>query len=131
MTGLELLGRYLGEFLVRDPIGVGGHGVVYRCEQRDLGLASQLDHPHSAHVYAFGAENDGVLWIAMEFVRGITLGAYLKATGPTPRRAPPSSLPAGSALACLRPRGSRPRYVRAVLKLYVRPNNGNGRRHHR
>ena len=86
MTGLELFGRNLGEFLVRERIGVGGHGVVYRCEQRDLGrdvvikvlrsrpgdsdrterfvrearLASQLEHPFSAHVYAFGVEDNGV-----------------------------------------------------------------------
>ena len=105
MTDPELFGRNLGEFLVRERIGVGGHGVVYRCEQRELGrdavvkvlrsrpgncagperfvrearLASQLEHPFSAHVYAFGVEDDGVLWIAMELVRGVTLGAYLKA----------------------------------------------------
>jgi serine/threonine protein kinase len=110
MTDLELFGRNLGEFLVRERIGVGGHGVVYRCEQRELGrdavvkvlrsrpgnsagperfvrearLASQLEHPFSAHVYAFGAEDDGVLWIAMERVRGVTLGAYLKTRGPMP-----------------------------------------------
>ncbi|HWO18391.1 MAG TPA: hypothetical protein VNO30_06430, partial [Kofleriaceae bacterium] len=37
MTHLELFGRVLGEFLVRERIGVGGHGIVYRCEQRELG----------------------------------------------------------------------------------------------
>ncbi len=110
MTDLELSGRTLGEFLVREPIGGGGHGVVYRCEQRELErdavvkvlrsrpgdyagterfgrearLASQLEHPFSAHVYAFGVEDDGMRWIAMELVRGVTLGAYLKARGPMP-----------------------------------------------
>jgi hypothetical protein len=68
---------------------------VYRCKQRKLGrdavvkvlrarpggyartkrfvrearLTSQLEHPFSAHVYAFGVEDDGVRWIAMEFVQ--------------------------------------------------------------
>jgi serine/threonine protein kinase len=110
MTDLELFGRILGEFLVCERLGVGGHGVVYRCQQRELGrevvvkvlraksgdhagkerfvrearLTSQLEHPFSAHVYAFGVEDDGVRWIAMEFVRGVTLGAYLKARGPMP-----------------------------------------------
>jgi serine/threonine-protein kinase len=100
----------LGGFLVRGRIGVGGYGVVYRCEQRELGrdavvkvlrarpgdpvgmerfvrearLAAQLDHPFAAHVYGFGVEDDGLRWIAMEFVRGVTLGAYLKARGPMP-----------------------------------------------
>jgi serine/threonine protein kinase len=85
----------LGGFQVREPIDGDGHGVVYRSEQRELGrdavikvlrakpgdyagqlrfgrealLASQFEHPFSAHVYAFGVEDDGVRWIAMEFVR--------------------------------------------------------------
>ncbi|HWO21211.1 MAG TPA: serine/threonine-protein kinase, partial [Kofleriaceae bacterium] len=110
MMDLELSGRNLGGFLVREPLRVGGRSVVYRCEQRELGrdavvkvllsrpgdygggerferevrLASQFEHPFSAHVYAFGVEDDGVRWIAMEFVRGITLGAYLDARGPMP-----------------------------------------------
>jgi len=51
---------------------------------REARLAAQLDHPFAAHVYGFGVEDDGVQWIAMEFVRGVTLGAYLKARGPMP-----------------------------------------------
>ncbi len=110
MTELELSGRILGQYRVGERFDVGGHGVVYRCEQRELGrdvvvkvllarpgdyagqerfmrearLAAQLDHPFAAHVYAFGVEDDGVRWIAMELVRGVTLGAYLKARGPMP-----------------------------------------------
>jgi serine/threonine protein kinase/WD40 repeat protein len=110
MTELDLSGRTLGDFVLRERIGAGGHGTVYRCEQRTLGrdavvkvlrprrkdeadaarfmreaqLASRLDHPYSAHVYDFGVEEDGVRWIAMELASGITLGAWLKERGPMP-----------------------------------------------
>jgi WD40 repeat protein/serine/threonine protein kinase len=109
MIDLDLSGRMFGEFLLCERIALGGHGVVYRCEQRELErdvivkvlraaldgtgierfkrearMASQFEHPFSAHVYAFGVEDDGVRWIAMEFVRGVTLGEYLKARGPMP-----------------------------------------------
>src|SRR5207244_9605882 len=86
--------------------GEGGYGVVYRAEQRTLAreavvkvmharhdanahvvqrflresqLASRLDHPYAAHIYAFGAEPDGLLWIAMELVRGTPLSKVLSA----------------------------------------------------
>jgi eukaryotic-like serine/threonine-protein kinase len=110
MPDLDLSNRVLGEFVLRERIGVGGHGTVYRCEQRALGrdvvvkvlrprkandaqaerfvreakLASRLDHPYSAHVYDFGVEDDGVRWIAMELVQGVSLGDWLKARGPMP-----------------------------------------------
>src|SRR5215468_5250489 len=106
-----LSGRTLGEFILREQIGEGGHGVVYRGEQpllerdvvikvmrerccdevsqrrflREAKLASLLDHPYAAHVYAFGAEpQDGLLWIAMERVRGVPLDRWLEAHGPMP-----------------------------------------------
>src|SRR5690606_7319530 len=44
----------------------------------------RLDHPYAAHVYAFGAESDGLLWIAMELVRGQTLTALVRERGPLP-----------------------------------------------
>src|SRR5262252_8293561 len=105
----SLTGRTLGDFTVQHKIGEGGHGVVYRAEQRTLGreavikvlharfgatdtvvqrflqeakLASRLDHPFAAHIYAFGAEPDGVLWIAMELVHGTPLDRLLAAGGP-------------------------------------------------
>jgi serine/threonine-protein kinase len=89
----SLSGRKIGEFVFRERLDAGGFGTVYRCEQPTLGreavvkvlhhrlrgddvqiqrflreaqLASRLDHPYAAHVYAFGAEEtDGLLWIAM------------------------------------------------------------------
>jgi serine/threonine-protein kinase len=99
----ELVDRKLGEFVLRECIGEGGFGAVYRADQPLLGrqavvkvlhqrlrdsdivlqrfmrealLASRLDHPYAAHVYAFGVEpEDGLAWIAMEKVSGTTLDA--------------------------------------------------------
>jgi serine/threonine-protein kinase len=52
---------------------------------REARLASRLDHPYAAHVYAFGIEEqDKLLWIAMERVQGITLAQWLKMHGPMP-----------------------------------------------
>ena len=108
----DLSGRKLGEFVVRELIDEGGFGAVYRCEQPLLGreavvkvlhcklrrrdvivqrflreakLASRLDHPYAAHVYAFGIEErDRLLWIAMERVQGVTLAEWLTKHGPMP-----------------------------------------------
>src|SRR2546423_8661549 len=107
----QLVGRTLGEFVLRERIGEGGFGAVYRAIQpaldreavikvlharlhasrsaterflREAKLASKLDHPYAAHIYAFGAEKDGELWIAMELVRGTPLDQILKIQGPLP-----------------------------------------------
>ncbi|TMQ14086.1 MAG: hypothetical protein E6J91_16360 [Deltaproteobacteria bacterium] len=108
----DLCGRTLGEFVLRERIGEGGFGAVYRCEQPLLGreavvkvlhqrlrrndivlqrfmreaqLASRLDHPYAAHVYAFGIEHDdGLFWIAMEMVQGTALNRWLRERGPLP-----------------------------------------------
>jgi len=108
----DLCGRMVGEFVLRERIDEGGFGAVYRCEQPLLGreavvkvlhqrlrrndvllqrfmreaqLASRLDHPYAAHVYAFGIEHDdGLFWIAMEMVQGITLNKWLRDRGPLP-----------------------------------------------
>ena len=104
-----LSGRTLGEFVLKDKIGEGGFGLVYRAEQpilareavvkvlatrhserdstvrrflREARLASRLDHPFAAHIYAFGVEADGLRWIAMEYVRGTPLDRWLAEHGP-------------------------------------------------
>ncbi len=115
LTVLEghIVGRTLGDFAIKELMGAGGFGAVYRAEQMTLGrevvvkvlhwesddddeaervqrflrearLASRLDHPYAAHIYAFGAESDGILWLAMELVRGTPLSDMLKAKGPLP-----------------------------------------------
>jgi serine/threonine-protein kinase len=108
----RLLGRQLGDFTLRECIGQGGFAAVYRSDQLLLGreavvkvlhhrlsgsevvlqrfmrearLASRLDHPYAAHVYAFGVEaEDGLAWIAMEFVHGTSLEQWLLDRGPLP-----------------------------------------------
>jgi WD40 repeat protein/serine/threonine protein kinase len=108
----DLCGRTVGEFVLRERIDEGGFGAVYRCDQPLLGreavvkvlhqrlrrndvvlarfmreaqLASRLDHPYAAHVYAFGIEHDdGLFWIAMEMVQGTTLNRWLRERGPLP-----------------------------------------------
>jgi serine/threonine-protein kinase len=102
--------RKLGDFVLRELIGEGGFAAVYRCEQPLLGreavikvlhqrlraseevvqrfmrearLASRIDHPYAAHIYAFGVEpEDGLVWIAMEFVHGTSLEHWLRDRGP-------------------------------------------------
>ncbi|HEX3475701.1 MAG TPA: protein kinase [Kofleriaceae bacterium] len=103
--------RVLGDFVLGEMLDQGGFGTVYRAEQRGLGrsavvkvirrslatqptaverfareaqLASRFDHPYAAHIYAFGVEPDGVMWIAMELVKGTPLGELLRRSGPLP-----------------------------------------------
>jgi tRNA A-37 threonylcarbamoyl transferase component Bud32 len=107
----DLTGRTIGKFHILEKLGKGGSGDVYRAEQQQLGrsvvvkvlrsevawapnrverflreakLASRLDHPYAAHIYAFGAEADGVLWIAMEHVKGQTLDDLVVRRGAMP-----------------------------------------------
>ncbi|GAC1535697.1 MAG: hypothetical protein NVS2B9_01090 [Myxococcales bacterium] len=99
-------GRKVGEFVLREPLGEGGHGVVWRAEQphlqrevvvkvlrlrgdslrhpqREALLGVRIDHPYAAHVYGAGVESDGLVWIAMERVQGRSLHQWLR-DGPMP-----------------------------------------------
>jgi WD40 repeat protein len=105
---LVLQGKVLGDFVLGDVIGAGGFGTVYRAEQRSLArvavvkvihrslarhrdaaerftrearLAARFEHPFAAHVYASGLEPDGLMWIAMELVRGTPLGELVARSG--------------------------------------------------
>src|SRR2546421_3180936 len=92
-------GTRLGRYEIRSKIGAGGMGEVYLAEDSQLHRkvalkilpveltqnkdrlrrfeleaqsAAALNHPHIAHIYEIG-EADGVHFIAMEFVDGLTL----------------------------------------------------------
>src|SRR6266705_2003037 len=92
-------GTKLGRYEIRSKIGEGGMGEVYLAEDMQLRrrvalkilplevasnkdrmrrftqeaqAAAALNHPHIAHIYEIG-ESEGVHFISMEFVDGLTL----------------------------------------------------------
>jgi serine/threonine-protein kinase len=100
-----------GKFLVEELIGSGAMGAVYRARhialgktvaikvlhgehadepafvarfQREAKAASRLNHPNSMQVIDFGAEPDGLLYIAMEYLDGRSLHRVLREDGPLP-----------------------------------------------
>lgn len=106
-----LAGRTVSHFRVRDVLGCGGMGVVYRAEDLRLGrtvalkfllpqysldahakerflqearASSALDHPNVCTVHEAGESEQGQLFLAMGCYGGETLKARLARTGPLP-----------------------------------------------
>ena len=97
--GIELTNRALGSYILREKIGEGGLGIVYRAEHKLLGrtaaiklikeplvnsaslkrferevrMAAKLSHPNTVSIYDFGMSKDGLLYCAMELVEGVNL----------------------------------------------------------
>ncbi len=105
-------GQRLGGYVVDGLAGRGGMGVVYRARdprigrpvalkvlapaladdaafrrrfEREWRLAAALDHPNVATVYGAG-EQDGRLYLAMQFIDGVGLDALLEERGRLPAR---------------------------------------------
>jgi serine/threonine-protein kinase len=49
---------------------------------REAASAARISHPHVCAVYDFGTTEQGQLYLAMEYLEGMTLGALLKSEGP-------------------------------------------------
>ncbi len=107
-----LIGRNLeGRFLIKERLGTGGMGAVYRAWQGSVGrevavkviesrlkggrlaakrflreakLASRLSHANTVSVIDFGQTEDGLLYLVMELVKGRTMGDVLLEDGPFP-----------------------------------------------
>ncbi|HEY6077357.1 MAG TPA: serine/threonine-protein kinase [Polyangiaceae bacterium] len=104
LIGVVVADRYR----IKEPIGRGGMGVVYRVEHARIGklmalklltgeltrdglqvarfkreaqLMSRLSHPNTVQVFDFGA-SDGLVYLAMEYLKGEDLGHLIRRVGP-------------------------------------------------
>ena len=105
-----LVGRTIaGKYVVDNLIGTGAMGAVFRARQialektvaikvmhgenaedpafaarfhREAKAASRLNHPNSIQILDFGAEPDGLLYIAMEYLDGRSLHTVLREEWP-------------------------------------------------
>jgi len=101
-----LVGRIVADkYCLRECIGVGASGTVYKADQTSLGrtvavkvlrpeiacdprfirrfhdeaqAASRLNHPNVVSVIDFGQTDDGLLYLVMEFLRGHTLTEVIR-----------------------------------------------------
>jgi serine/threonine-protein kinase len=107
-----LIGRLLDErFRLIERVGHGAYGAVYRAEQialhRDVAVkvldassesepdmaerflreacaVSRVHHPNTVSIFDFGRTDDGLLYLAMELIQGVTLTELVACATPLP-----------------------------------------------
>jgi eukaryotic-like serine/threonine-protein kinase len=110
--GDRLIGHVLaGKYRIESRISEGGMGLVYRATHifmdkelaikvlnpglaadekviarfsREAKAASRISHPHAVTVTDFGEDENGVVFLAMEYLKGRTLKEVIRTEGPLP-----------------------------------------------